>query len=48
MCDTFQFDQMIKDEDNRLEHFKSVLKLRDKALFDRTKGELAWLEIQKK
>ncbi|GLV42783.1 hypothetical protein CBL_03523 [Carabus blaptoides fortunei] len=42
------FDQMIKDEDIRLEHFKTVLKLRDKALFDRTKGELAWLEIQKK
>ncbi|CAG9860031.1 unnamed protein product [Phyllotreta striolata] len=42
------FDQIIKDEDARLENLKTVLKIREKALLDRTKGELAWLEIQRK
>ncbi|GJQ77157.1 hypothetical protein Trydic_g14835 [Trypoxylus dichotomus] len=42
------FDQLIKDEDARIENLKTILKIREKALLDRTKGELAWLEIQKK
>lgn len=44
----FQFDKMIQDEDARIEHLKAILKIREKALIDRTKGELAWLEIQKR
>ncbi|KAF5277063.1 hypothetical protein FQA39_LY06301 [Lamprigera yunnana] len=42
------FAQLIKDEDVRIENLKAILKIREKALVDRTKGELAWLEIQKK
>ncbi|CAH1986396.1 unnamed protein product [Acanthoscelides obtectus] len=42
------FEQLIKDEDTRLENLKTILKIREKALLDRTKGELAWLEIQRK
>lgn len=44
----FQFDQLIKDEDARLEHLKMILKIREKALLDRVRAELAWLEIQRK
>ncbi|KAK4877460.1 hypothetical protein RN001_009966 [Aquatica leii] len=42
------FEQLIKDEDARIENLKAILKIREKSLVDRTKGELAWLEIQKK
>ncbi|KAJ8951340.1 hypothetical protein NQ318_009274 [Aromia moschata] len=42
------FDQLIRDEDVRLENLKTILKIREQALLDRTKGELAWLEIQRK
>nr|CAH7749111.1 unnamed protein product [Callosobruchus chinensis] len=42
------FEQMIKDEDVRLENLKTILKIREQALLDRTKGVLAWLEIQRK
>ncbi|KAJ8919780.1 hypothetical protein NQ315_006309 [Exocentrus adspersus] len=42
------FEQLIKDEDVRLENLKTILKIREQALLDRTKGELAWLEIQRK
>ncbi|XP_057655726.1 centrosome-associated protein 350-like [Diorhabda carinulata] len=42
------FEQLIKDEDARLENLKTILKIREQALLDRTKGELAWLEIQRK
>ncbi|XP_060535195.1 centrosome-associated protein 350-like isoform X2 [Cylas formicarius] len=42
------FDQLIKDEDIRLENLRKILKIREKTLLDRTKGELAWLEIQRK
>nr|XP_022900642.1 centrosome-associated protein 350-like [Onthophagus taurus] len=42
------FDQLIRDEDTRIDNLKTILKIREKALLDRTKGELAWLEIQKK
>lgn len=43
-----QFDQLIRDEDARIDNLKAVLKIREKTLLDRTKGELTWLEIQKK
>ncbi|KAF5279776.1 hypothetical protein FQR65_LT03307 [Abscondita terminalis] len=42
------FEQLIKDEDARIENLKAILKIREKSLVDRTKGELAWLEVQKK
>lgn len=42
------FERLIKDEDARIDNLKAILKIREKALVDRTKGELAWLEIQKK
>ncbi|CAH1179034.1 unnamed protein product [Phaedon cochleariae] len=42
------FEQLIKDEDARLENLKAILKIREQVLLDRTKGELAWLEIQRK
>ncbi|KAK9871491.1 hypothetical protein WA026_012863 [Henosepilachna vigintioctopunctata] len=42
------FEQLIKDEDVRIENLKTILKIREQALLDRTKGELAWLEIQRK
>nr|CAI5860087.1 unnamed protein product [Callosobruchus analis] len=42
------FEQLIKDEDARLENLKTILKIREQSLLDRTKGELAWLEIQRK
>ncbi|KAL3275294.1 hypothetical protein HHI36_020061 [Cryptolaemus montrouzieri] len=42
------FEQLIKDEDVRIENLKTIIKIREQALLDRTKGELAWLEIQRK
>ncbi|XP_044257989.1 centrosome-associated protein 350-like [Tribolium madens] len=42
------FDQLIKDEDTRIQQLKAIIKIREQALLDRTKGELVWLEIQKK
>ncbi|XP_018331162.2 uncharacterized protein LOC108741049 [Agrilus planipennis] len=42
------FNQLIKDEDARIENLKTILKIREKSLLDRTKSELAWLEIQKR
>lgn len=40
--------QYMKDEEVRLQHQSSLLRLRQKALKDKTKTELAWLEHQKK
>lgn len=40
--------QYMKDEQVRLQHQGSLLHLRQKALKDKTKTELAWLEHQKK
>lgn len=40
--------QYMKDEEVRLQHQSSLLHLRQKALKDKTKTELAWLEHQKK
>lgn len=41
-------DRLISDEDERIKNLKTILKIREKSLLDRTKGQLAWLEIQKK
>uniref|UniRef100_A0A3B3I0N9 Centrosomal protein 350 n=1 Tax=Oryzias latipes TaxID=8090 RepID=A0A3B3I0N9_ORYLA len=40
--------QYMKDEEVRLQHQSSLLHLRQKALKEKTKTELAWLELQKK
>ncbi|XP_076009110.1 centrosome-associated protein 350 isoform X2 [Genypterus blacodes] len=40
--------QYMKDEEVRLQHQSSLLHLRQKALKEKTKAELAWLEHQKK
>lgn len=40
--------QYMKDEEVRLHHQSSLLCLRQKALKEKTKTELAWLEHQKK
>lgn len=40
--------QYMKDEEVRLQHQSSLLRLRQKALKEKTKTELAWLEHQKK
>lgn len=45
---SFQFEQLIKDEDVKLENLKTILKIREKVLLDRTKSELTYLEIQRK
>lgn len=39
---------MIKDEDHRIEHWKKLLKVQEQALLDRTRGELIYLEMQRK
>lgn len=39
---------MIKDEDDRIEHWKKLLKVQEQALLDRTRGELIYLEMQRK
>nr|XP_046246897.1 centrosome-associated protein 350 isoform X3 [Scatophagus argus] len=40
--------QYMKDEEVRLQHQSALLRLRQKALKEKTKTELAWLEHQKK
>ena len=40
--------QYMKDEEVRLQHQSSLLHLRQKAVKEKTKAELAWLEHQKK
>ncbi|XP_041861601.1 centrosome-associated protein 350 isoform X2 [Melanotaenia boesemani] len=40
--------QYMKDEEARLQHQSSLLHLRQKALKEKTRTELAWLELQKK
>lgn len=39
---------MIKDEDDRIEHWRKLLKVQEQALLDRTRGELIYLEMQRK
>lgn len=40
--------QYMKEEEVRAQHQSSLLRLRQKALRDKTKAELAWLEHQKR
>ncbi|KAG2463763.1 CE350 protein, partial [Polypterus senegalus] len=40
--------QYMKEEEVRAHHQSSLLRLREKALKEKTKAELAWLELQKK
>lgn len=40
--------QYMKEEEMRAAHQSSLLRLREKALKEKTKAELAWLEHQKK
>lgn len=42
-----QYEQLIKTERHKGEHLVSQIKLREKALINRTKGQIAWLELQK-
>lgn len=38
---------MIKNETQKSDHLVSMIKIREKALINRTKGQIAWLELQK-
>ena len=38
---------MITAEKTKTEHLTYLMKLREKSIIDRTKGQLAWLELQK-
>lgn len=38
---------MIKNETQKGDHLVSMIKIREKALINRTKGQIAWLELQK-
>ncbi|XP_043941681.1 centrosome-associated protein 350 [Protopterus annectens] len=40
--------QYMKEEEMRAAHHSSLLRLREKALKEKTKAELAWLDLQKK
>lgn len=40
-------DQLLKSETRKSEDLTSLLKIREKALIDRFKGQIAWLELQK-
>lgn len=44
---TFQCEQLIHAESQKTEHLASLLKLREKSLIDRFKGQIVWLELQK-
>ncbi|XP_058448270.1 centrosome-associated protein 350-like isoform X2 [Malaya genurostris] len=41
------YDQLIRSEKTKSEQLSSRARLKEKALLDRTKGQLAWLELQK-
>ncbi|XP_053961933.1 uncharacterized protein LOC128865690 [Anastrepha ludens] len=41
------YEKLIRNETTKSEHLTALLKMRQKALFDRTKGQIAWLEVQK-
>lgn len=43
----FQYEQLINNEFRKEEHLRSIIKIRERALIDRTKGQIAWLELQK-
>ncbi|XP_055300626.1 uncharacterized protein LOC129567583 isoform X2 [Sitodiplosis mosellana] len=40
-------DQLLKSETRKSEDLASLLKIREKSLIDRFKGQIAWLELQK-
>lgn len=40
-------DQLLKSETRKSEDLTALLKIREKALIDRFKGQIAWLELQK-
>ncbi|XP_037044007.1 uncharacterized protein LOC119079975 [Bradysia coprophila] len=40
-------DQLINTEKQKSEHLSKLMKIREKSLIDRTKGQIAWLELQK-
>lgn len=42
-----QIDQMIKNETKKSDVLTMQIKTREKILIDRTKGQIAWLELQK-
>ncbi|XP_073813734.1 uncharacterized protein [Musca autumnalis] len=41
------YDKLIQNEMNKTQYLTALLKMREKALMDRTKGQIAWLEVQK-
>lgn len=42
-----QCDQLLKSEVRKSEDLASLLKIRERALIDRFKGQIAWLELHK-
>ncbi|KAG4073966.1 hypothetical protein HA402_014171 [Bradysia odoriphaga] len=40
-------EQLINSEKQKSEHLSKLMKIREKSLIDRTKGQIAWLELQK-
>ncbi|XP_055857324.1 centrosome-associated protein 350-like isoform X2 [Episyrphus balteatus] len=41
------YEKLIQNETSKSDHLAALLKMREKALIDRTKGQIAWLEVQK-
>uniref|UniRef100_A0A1I8P880 CAP-Gly domain-containing protein n=1 Tax=Stomoxys calcitrans TaxID=35570 RepID=A0A1I8P880_STOCA len=41
------YDKLIQNETNKSQQLTALLKMREKAILDRTKGQIAWLEVQK-
>ncbi|KAL5289013.1 CEP350 family protein [Megaselia abdita] len=41
------YEQLIQAENDKSEQLVTLLKMREKAIVDRTKGQIAWLEVQK-
>lgn len=42
-----QCDQLLKSETRKSQDLAALLKMREKTLIDRFKGQIAWLELQK-
>lgn len=40
-------DQLINNEKQKSEHLSKLMLIREKRLVDHTKGQIAWLELQK-
>lgn len=43
----FQCERLIQTETQKTEQLASLLKMREKSLIDRFKGQIVWLELQK-